>query len=74
MLLMTVSWGAVLIAQAAACGALVFTLSIQWYLIVSPIIGYAVLGAMTAWSFWYARSRIAPLRREAERVAGASQP
>ena len=69
MMLMTLSWGVMLIAQSAACGALVFVLSIKWYLIVSPILGYAALGAMTAWSFWYGRRRIAPLRRDADRAS-----
>ena len=69
MMLMTLSWGIALVAQSAACGALVFMLSIGTYLIVGPIVGYSALGAMTAWSFWYARRRIAPLRREAEQRA-----
>lgn len=74
MMLMTLSWGASLLAQAAACCAMVFALSIKWCLIINPIIGYSTLGLMTAWSFWYARRRIAPLRREAERAADASRP
>jgi len=74
MMLMTLSWGVALVASSAACGALVFALSIKSYLIVSPIIGYSALGAMSAWSFWYARRRIAPLREEAERAADASRP
>jgi hypothetical protein len=71
MMLMTLNWGIVLVAQSAACGALVFALSIKAYLIVGPIIAYSVLGAMTAWSFWYARRRIAPLRREAKQATDA---
>jgi hypothetical protein len=74
MMLMTLGWGVAFVAQAVACGALVFALSIKSYLIVSPIIGYSALGATAAWSFWYARRRIAPLRREAERGADASRP
>jgi hypothetical protein len=73
MMLMTLSWGVALVTQSAACSALVFVLSIKWYLMVSPIIGYSVLGAMTAWSYWYARQRIAPLRKEAERLASRAQ-
>lgn len=69
MMLMTLSWGIALVVQSAACGALVFALSIESYLIVSPIIGYSALGVMTAWSFWYTRRRIAPLRWEAEQRA-----
>lgn len=66
MMVMTLGWGIALAAQSAACVTLVFALSIKSYLIVGPIVGYSVLGAMTAWSFWYARRRIAPLMREAE--------
>lgn len=74
MMVMTLSWGVALVAQSAAGGTLVFALSIKWYMIVSPIIGYSVVGAMTAWSYWYARRRIGPLRREAERAGDASRP
>ena len=74
MMVMTLGWGIAMLAQSAACVALVFVLSIKSYLIVGPIVGYSVLGAMTAWSFWYARRRIAPLRRDAERAAGALPP
>lgn len=73
MMLMTLGWGVALVAQSAACVALVFALSIKSYLIVGPIIGYAVLGATTAWSFWFARRRIAPLRWEAEHPEEASR-
>lgn len=69
MMTMTLGWGIAFAAQSAACCALVFVLSIKSYLIISPIIGYSALGAMTAWSFWYARRKIGPLRQEAEQVA-----
>jgi hypothetical protein len=71
MTVMTLAWGIVLVGEAAVCGALVFTLSIKQYLIVNPIIGYPTLAATTAWTYWYARRRIGPLRREA---ANLSQP
>lgn len=74
MMVMTLSWGIALLAQSAACVVLVFVLSIRSYLIVGPIVGYVVLGAMIAWSLWYGRQRIAPLRRDAERAPGASAP
>jgi hypothetical protein len=72
MMLMTLSWGVVLVTESVACGALAFALSIKSYFIVSPIIRSATLGAMTAWSYWYARRRIGPLRLEAEREACTS--
>ena len=74
MMVMTLSWGIALVAQSAVCVALVFALSIKSYLIVGPIVGYAVLGATTAWSFWYGRRRIAPLRWQAEHAQEAARP
>jgi len=62
MMVMTLAWGVAMVAVSAACGALVFVLSIKTYLIVAPIFGYASLAAMTGWTFWYARRRIRPLR------------
>lgn len=70
MTLMTVVWGAGLIAQTALACVLVFTMSIAAYLIVSPIVGYGTMGLLALWTFWYSkRSR----RRGMERRAAAEQ-
>ncbi|MGH6972432.1 MAG: VC0807 family protein, partial [Caulobacteraceae bacterium] len=66
---MTLVWGFGLLASAAVCGALVFALTIREYLLVSPIVGYGAVGALSAWSFWFARRRIGALRRRLEAEA-----
>jgi len=63
MMVMTLAWGVALVAESAVCAVLVFTLSIKAYMVASSVIGYSALGAMTAWSWWYARRRIAALLR-----------
>lgn len=62
MMVMTLLWGAALLAEAALCCALVYTISIRHYLLLSPILGGSTVGALTAWSFWYARRRIRSAR------------
>ncbi len=71
MMIMTLAWGFGLLADAAVCGVLVFTLSISQYLIVGPIIGYATTGSLGLWTFWYARRRrrLGDARRAAEAEA-----
>ena len=55
MTVMTLVWGVGLIVAAALSSLLVFTLSIQNYLIASPILGYGAMGTLGLWSFWYVR-------------------
>ena len=63
MLVMTLAWGAGLVADSAIAGVLVFTLGIRDFMVVSAVIGYGALGALTAWTFWYARRGLAAARR-----------
>ncbi len=72
MTIMTVVWGFGLILDVAIGAALVFSLTIKEYMIVNPIEGYAVLGSLSLWTFWY--SRRAKARNEADRTAEAQQP
>jgi hypothetical protein len=71
MTLMTLVWGFGLVAEATVAGFLVFTLSVREFLIVSPIVGYSTIGALSAWSFWYGRRqrRKGAERRVAEAAA-----
>jgi hypothetical protein len=70
MTVMTLVWGLGLLANVAVCAVLVFALSIRAYLIVSPIIGYGTMGALTLWTFLYGqRAR----RRGEERRAAMAQ-
>ena len=58
------------LAFSAACAlncALVFIVSIQHFLLIHVPINYAVIGLMTAWTFWYAP-------RAMRRAAAASPP
>lgn len=74
MMVMTLAWGVALVGESAICAAMVFTLSIKAYMIASSVLGYSALGLMTAWSFWYARRRIAPIARAAAEAGAATAP
>lgn len=76
MMLMTVVWGAGLVVQTALACVLVFAMPIATYLLVSPILGYGVLGVLALWTFWYAerQKRIgAAYRRGADEDALRAQ-
>jgi len=55
MTLMTLVWGFGLLAATAVACALVFTLSIQNYLLVSPFVGYGIMGVLALWTMWFSR-------------------
>jgi hypothetical protein len=57
MLVMTLVWGCGLLAEAGVATLLVFRLSIREYLIVSPMVGYGTMGALSLWTYLYARRR-----------------
>lgn len=63
-----------LIAQTALASALVFTMSIRDYLLVSPVVGYGTMGSLGLWTFWYSRRqrRKGEARRAAEARARES--
>jgi hypothetical protein len=73
-MVMTLVWGVGMVLECGLCVALVLVLSIQQYLIISPIIGYAALGLFTAWTFWYARRRIGPVRAALEESQRPTSP
>jgi hypothetical protein len=66
MVLMTLAWGTSLVVEASISCALLFALTIEQYLLVSPIMGYSALGALTAWTFWYAKRAIGRIRAQRE--------
>ena len=79
MTIMTLGWGFGLLADAAISIALMYTLSIANFLVVSPIVGYSTIGMLALWTFWYARrqrrkgeARRAEAEAEAEAAAQAS--
>lgn len=70
MTIMTVVWGAGLLADAALASAMVMVLTVKQYLLVGPIIGYGTVGALALWSVVYVRRRRLGESRRAE-AAGA---
>jgi hypothetical protein len=72
MMVMTLVWGAGLVARTAAACALVFSVPIPTYLALSPILGYASTGVLAFWTFWYGRlQRRLGAAERALREAGA---
>jgi hypothetical protein len=53
MALATLVWAVGLLASCAVHCVLVFMLSIRLFLLISGPITYAVIGGLTAWTFWY---------------------
>ena len=62
MMIMTLTWGISLVVEAAISYVLTFVLTVQQFLLVNPIMGYSSFGALTAWTYWYARREIRALR------------
>ncbi len=57
MRVMTLVWGFGMIVQTALACALVFSISIRNYLLVSPFVGYGVIGLLALWTILYVRHR-----------------
>jgi hypothetical protein len=55
MTFMTLVWGFGLLAATAIACVLVFTLSIKTYLLVSPFVGYGIMGLLALWTVWFSR-------------------
>jgi hypothetical protein len=75
MMVMTVVWGAGLTVDAAISCVLVFVLSIPRYLLIGPIIGYATMGSLGLWTWWYSRRarRLGEARRLAQAATTSSE-
>ena len=71
MTIMTLGWGFGLLADAAISIALMYTLSIANFLVLSPIVGYSTMGMLALWTFWYARRQ--RRKGEARRAVDAAQ-
>jgi hypothetical protein len=70
MVIMTLVWGFGLLAEFVVSVSVMFVLPIREYLLVSPILGYGTMGALSLWSFLYGRR--AKRRGEARRTAAAA--
>jgi len=55
MLTATLVWGGGLAAVCATNCALVFSIPIKTYLLISGPIAYGVIGLLTAWTYWFVR-------------------
>lgn len=69
MTFMTVVWGCGLLGATAIACVLVFVLSIRTYLIVSPFVGYGIMGVLALWTVWFSRRE---RKRGAAQRAGSS--
>jgi len=54
---MTIVWGIGLLVDVAFSAVLAFTISIKQYLVINPIAGYAVVGGLSVWTYWYSQRR-----------------
>ena len=72
MTIMTLVWGLGLLAEAAVAAALVWTLPVRTWLMISPLVGYGFMGALGLWTFWFSR-RQRRIGRERRATAAAVQ-
>ncbi len=66
--IMSLVWGVGLVAQGVLLAWMAWTWAISTYLIVSPVIGYGVIGALAFWNWRYARG----LRRRSDAMRAAA--
>jgi len=66
----TLVWGFGLLAACALNCTLVFVVSIEQFLLIGGPIAYAMIGLLTAWTFWYVPRS---MRRAGQRLAAAEQ-
>ena len=67
---MTTVWGCALLIEAAVRIVVAFTLPVATSSIVSPVLGFGVLGALLVWTTAYAKSA----RRRAARADREAAP
>jgi len=63
---MTLAWGLALVGECALSVTLALLLPIEHFLWLAPLVGYGSLGAMTLWTYAYARQRLGPALRDGE--------
>jgi hypothetical protein len=74
MSVMTLAWGVALVGECALSTTLALLLPIEHFLWLAPLIGYASLGAMTLWTYAYARRCIGPALRSDPAPNGLGDP
>lgn len=55
MMVITLVWGAGLVAEACLRTVLVTTMSVGRVLVVGPVVGYSVVGLLIGWTYLYAK-------------------
>jgi hypothetical protein len=75
MLVMTLVWGFGLVAEAAVASVLVFALSIRQFMLITGVLGYIALAALSLWTAWYGRrrKRLGEARIAATEAAGKAE-
>jgi hypothetical protein len=70
MTVMTLVWGFGLVAEAAVACVLVFSISVQRFLVVGPVVGYGTMACLALWNVWYVKrlKRRGEAARAAQRV------
>jgi hypothetical protein len=63
MMIMTLAWGTGLVLEAAISYVLTLVLTVEQCLLVRPIMDFSSIGALTAWTYWYARRAIGAARQ-----------
>jgi len=56
-MVMTLVWGFGLLTDFIVSVVLIFVVSVAQYLVVGPIVGYATIGGLSAWTVLYRRQR-----------------
>jgi hypothetical protein len=69
--LMTLVWGAGLTLETLLRFWFAWNWPIERYLVVAPIIGYAIYGGLLAWTFWF-RSRLVERQHERQHAGDAA--
>jgi hypothetical protein len=67
MRIMTAVWGAGLTCETTLRAWMALTWPIERFLVISPVIGYGIYGALFAWTLWYRKT----LQRRATGVGNA---
>lgn len=73
MMVMTLVWGFGLLADFLVSVALIYTLSIEQYLVVGSILGYATMGGLALWTILYRRHRTLYARAARAQAAAERQ-
>ena len=55
MAMLTAVWGVGLLAETVAACILLYSMPMEEFLLVNPVVGYGTIGALVLWSLWAMR-------------------